>query len=245
MERALTKEKLDWIAEYPLPVTIVEGIDAYEEMRYFHVINTRQKGVPTDVVDRHLLTMREAEGLALLEREGERNYVRGRATKFCDLLQQSPDSPWQGRIRMAGDSAKPEHLIRQHTVVASLEAPLRDAFLSRLTDDEVGRLLVNFWAAVAQRWPMAVKEPRDYYLLKTIGVYAMHMVFPDLVHLCRETNTFTANRMYDLLIETGISVGFWHKSHGHPMVKETGARYMRAAGEYLRERLPQLAMPRI
>jgi len=35
----------------------------YEEMRYFHVINTRHKGVPTDVVDRHLLSMREAEGI--------------------------------------------------------------------------------------------------------------------------------------------------------------------------------------
>src|SRR3970282_1415468 len=52
LERALTKDKAKWLADYPLPVTIVEGIDAYEEMRYFHVINTRQKGVPTDVVDR-------------------------------------------------------------------------------------------------------------------------------------------------------------------------------------------------
>jgi DGQHR domain-containing protein len=44
LERALTKDKAQWVADYPLPVTIVEGIDAYEEMRYFHVVNTRQKG---------------------------------------------------------------------------------------------------------------------------------------------------------------------------------------------------------
>src|SRR3990170_2566659 len=69
LERALTKDKADWVADYPVPVTIIDGIDAYEEMRYFHVVNTRQKGVPTDVGDRHLLTMREAEGTALLERE--------------------------------------------------------------------------------------------------------------------------------------------------------------------------------
>ncbi len=108
-----------------------------------------------------------------------------------------------------------------------------------------GRIaILNFWSAVAQRWPMAVKEPADYHLLKTMGVYALHMIFPDLVQLCRETNNFSGGRMYDLLIETGISVGFWHKSHGHPIVKETGARYIRAVGEYLRERLPQLARPR-
>ena len=62
LERALTHDKAKWLADYPLPVVIVEGVDAYEEMRYFHVINTRHKGVPTDVVDRHLLSMREEEG---------------------------------------------------------------------------------------------------------------------------------------------------------------------------------------
>jgi hypothetical protein len=61
LERALKKDKAKWVGDYPLPVVIVEGIDQYEEMRYFHVINTRHKGVPTDVVDRHLLSMREAE----------------------------------------------------------------------------------------------------------------------------------------------------------------------------------------
>ena len=58
LERALKKDKAKWVGDYPLPVVIVEGIDQYEEMRYFHVINTRHKGVPTDVVDRHLLDAR-------------------------------------------------------------------------------------------------------------------------------------------------------------------------------------------
>ncbi len=50
-------------------------------MRYFHVINTRHKGVPTDVVDRHLLSMREAEGSALIEREGEKQLPARRAPR--------------------------------------------------------------------------------------------------------------------------------------------------------------------
>jgi DGQHR domain-containing protein len=80
LERALKKDKAKWVADYPLPVVIVEGIDRYEEMRYFHVINTRHRGVPTDVVDRHLLSMREAEGTGLIDREGEKGYQRARAT---------------------------------------------------------------------------------------------------------------------------------------------------------------------
>src|SRR3990170_8599644 len=119
LERALTKDKADWVADYPVPVTIIDGIDAYEEMRYFHVVNTRQKGVPTDVVDRHLLTMREAEGTALLEREGERSYLRGRATMFCDVLNSDPASPWYGTIIMPGEKRRPHHLMRQHGMVTS------------------------------------------------------------------------------------------------------------------------------
>jgi hypothetical protein len=34
-------------------------------------------------------------------------------------------------------------------------------------------------------------------------------------------------------------------SHGHPLVKETGAKYMRALGEYLRERLPRLELAKL
>src|SRR6266508_2945123 len=86
LQRALTHDKAGWLEDYHLPVVIVEGIDAYEEMRYFHVINTRHRGVPTDVVDRHLLSMREEEGAALLERQGERDYKRGRATMLTDIL---------------------------------------------------------------------------------------------------------------------------------------------------------------
>src|SRR3972149_1129543 len=72
-----------------------------------HVINPRHKGVPTDVVDRHLLTMRESEGPALIEREGERNYQRARATKLTDLLNSDPESPWRGGVRRPGERLGP------------------------------------------------------------------------------------------------------------------------------------------
>ena len=139
LERALMKDKAKWLADYPLPVVIVEGIDAYEEMRYFHVINTRHKGVPTDVVDRHLLSMREAEGSALIEREGEKNYLRGRATMLTDLLNSHAESPWKGMIRMPGEVLRKEHLMRQHSMVSNLQPVVGDSFMKRVSDDEAGQ----------------------------------------------------------------------------------------------------------
>jgi len=241
----MDEDSLELAKDYLLPVTIVEGIDSYEEMRHFHIINTRHKGVPTDMVDRHLVRMWELEGVAIAGKEGERSYLRARAAKLCDLLRNTPDSPWFQKVKVAGHKALPNQLIGQHTMVASLEPALKDAFIKRLSDEDVGKILLNCWYAVRERWPTAFLEPREYKIQKTVGVYALHMTFPDVVQLCRETNNFSSNRVYEILGETGIKTEFWHASSGHPLVKESGAKYMRALGEYLRERLPTLVLPRL
>lgn len=245
LERALTKDKAKWLADYPLPVTIVEGIDAYEEMRYFHVINTRQKGVPTDVVDRHLLAMREAEGAALLEREGERNYLRARATKLCDLLNSDPASPWYGTIIMPGEKRRPHHLMRQHSMVSSLDPVVRDSFVKRLTDEEAGRVLLNYWCAARERWQSAFEEPQAYVIQKALGAGALHQILPDILEVCRSADDFSQEKIADVFAEIGRSGGFWHSERGHYMVRQSGARYVKALAEYLRARLPRPVLRRL
>lgn len=245
MERALTKDKAKWAADYPLPVTIVEAADAYEEMRYFHVINTRQRGVPTDVVDRHLLTMREAEGTALLEREGERSYLRARATKLGDVLNSDTSSPWYGTILMPGEKRRPHHLMRQHGMVSSLDPFVRDSFVKRLTDDEAGKLLLNYWRAARERWQSAFEQPQEYVIQKTLGAGAMHQILPDILELCRGAEDFSRDKMADILAEIGRSAGFWHQERGHYMVRQSGTRYVKALAEYLRSRLPRPVLRRI
>jgi DGQHR domain-containing protein len=245
LERALTKDKAGWLADYPLPVTLVEGIDAYEEMRYFHVINTRQKGVPTDVVDRHLLAMREAEGTALLEREGERSYLRGRATMLTDALASDPASPWYGLILMPGEKRRPQHLMRQHGMVSSLDPVVKDSFVKRLTDEEAAKLLLNYWAAARDRWQTAFEEPKEYMIQKALGAGALHQIFPDVVEICRSADDFSREKISDIFAEIGRSAGFWHQDRGHYMVRQSGARYVKALAEYLRTRLPRPVLRRL
>ena len=245
LERALKKDKAKWLADYPLPVVIVEGIDAYEEMRYFHVINTRHKGVPTDVVDRHLLSMREAEGSALIEREGEKNYLRGRATKLVDLLNSDKDSPWKGRIRTPGQHLRPEHLMRQHSMVSALDPMVRDSFVKRLTDEEAGKLLLNYWAAARECWPPVFETPSEYILQKPLGAGALYQIFPDVLEVCRAADDFTQAKMLDTLSYVGRSAGFWHIGRGHHLVRNSGSRAVKALAEYLRDRLPRPVIRRI
>ncbi len=245
LERAMKKDKAKWLADYPLPVVIVEGIDAYEEMRYFHVINTRHKGVPTDVVDRHLLSMREAEGSALIEREGEKNYLRGRATKLADLLNSDIESPWSGRIRTPGQPLRLGHLMRQHSMVSALDPVVRDNFLKRLTDEEAGKLLLNYWAAARECWPPVFENPAEYILQKPLGVGALHQIFPDVLEVSRAADDFTQGKMVDTLSYLGRSAGFWHIGRGHHLVRTSGSRAVKALAEYLRDRLPRPVIRRI
>jgi hypothetical protein len=209
------------------------------------VINTRHKGVPTDIVDRHLVSMREAEGLALIEREGEKNYLRGRATTLTDVLNESADSPWYGMIRMPGDPLRPEHTIKQHSLVTSLDPFLRDGFVKRVTDEEAARLLLNYWNAAKEIWQTAFEAPKDYVLQRPLGAGALHQILPDVLEVCRAADDFTKERMADTLSYVGRSAGFWHTQRGHYMVRATGSRAVKALAEYLRERLPRPTLRRI
>ena len=245
LRRALEKDKAKWLLDYQLPVVIVDGIDAYEEMRTFHVINTRQKGVPTDVVDRHLLSMRAAEGLALIDREGEKNYLRGRATLLVDRLNDDESSPWRGMIRMPGDPLKPEHMLKQHSLVTSLEPVLRDGFVKRITDEEAAQLLLNYWNAARGIWSTAFETPKDYVLQRPLGAGVLHQILPDVLDVCRASDDFSSKRMADTLSYVGRSSGFWHAVRGHYMVRASGSRAVKTLAEYLRERLPRPVLRRI
>ena len=45
--------------------------------------------------------------------------------------------------------------------------------------------------------------------------------------------------MHEVLSDVGRSAGFWHVTRGHHMVRQTGARAVRALADNLRERLPR------
>lgn len=245
LERALKKDKASWVEDYRLPVVIVEGIDGYEEMRYFHVINTRQKGVPTDVVDRHLLSMRSAEGAGLIEREGEKNYLRARATHLTDILNSDPDSPWLGMIRMPGEALSPRHTMKQHAMVSSLMPVVSDGFVKQVSDEEASQLLLNYWQAARRHWSTAFDTPHEYVIQRALGAGALHIIFPDVLEHCRSADDFSTDKMYDVLSYVGRSAGFWHSVRGHQLVRQSGTRYIRALAEYLRERLPRPVLRRL
>ena len=245
IQRAFMKDAVEWAEDYPLPVTILEGVNHYEEMRHFHIINTQQKGVPTSVVDRHLVSMREVEGDSLFQMMGERSFLRARATSIVDILRETPESPWLDRIYVIGQKRSATRAIGQHRMVASIQIVLKNSLLGQLTDEVVARLLTNYWSALRALLPAAFAEPENYVIQSTPGVQALHLVFPLVVDVCRESKDFSAKRMHETWATVRMSTGFWRKQRGHPLTIDKSLKGQRALAQYLLDQLPRPVLPGI
>jgi hypothetical protein len=131
-------------------------------------------------------------------------------------------------------------------MVTSLEPVLKDGFVKRLTDDETAKLLLNYWQAARDCWSTAFEEPKEYVIQRPLGMNGLHLIFPDVLEVCRSSDDFTREKMADVLSYVGRSAGFWHTVRGHHTVRvSSSSRAAKALAEYLRERLPRPVIRRI
>jgi DGQHR domain-containing protein len=230
-------ESLD---EYPFPISIMWDVDRYAEMLQFNIINTRQKKMSTDIVDRHLVQIQNQVGLGMVSTgaRGERDYVRASATKVVDDLNALP-GVWKNQIAVPGVPGRDQGLVRQHAMVVSIEPFMKDAWVASRTHEDKVKVLANFWAAAEEAWPDAFASPKDYRVQATVGVYSLHMALPSIIHRCLEDRDVTKEKMRELLVETGITDEFWSKENGDPYTLGTGMASIRALARHIVESLPE------
>jgi len=250
LRRAIEKGAQE-LKDYQVPVAIVLNTDIFDEMRMFYIVNTRAKSVPGDIADRLLQQSLEKKGeLWLKDSESQyggryqRAFLQARATNLVDyLIDNCP--VWKDFVAVPG-AAKPHHLaIKQHTLVSSLlEGALKDHSIERLDDKSIGSLLNSYWQALAAAFPEAFKEPENYSIRRTAGVYSLHMLFPDIYERCRESRDYKAAHMKEILDHIGLTSSFWSTdaNTGDPRTFGTGMKSLRLLADYLRTLLPTLTL---
>ena len=228
------------LEDYPFPVCIMWDVDRFAEMVHFNIINTRQKKMPTDIVDRHLVQMQQVQGYKMVTAgaRGEKDFLRATATQIIDMLNDEP-GVWHNQIAIPGVPGREKGLVRQHAMVVSIEPFLRDNWVKGVKNGDKMRVLVNFWSALKGAWPDAFDNPRDYRVQATVGIYSLHMVLPVILQRCIEVRDFSKEKMQALVEETGITSAFWHKEDGDPYTLGTGMASIRALAHYLTEQLPK------
>ena len=243
VDRAYEKSGDPEFEQYPFPVTIMENVDRYREMVHFNIINTRQRKMPTDIVDRHLVMRQQREGLGMVASggRGEREYRLATATRIVDALYEA-DSPWYHQISIPGVPGRDGGLVRQHAMVASLDPVLKDNWVQsvRPLEENLVKLLCNYWNALRDIWPDAFDDPKNHRIQATVGLYSLHMVLLAVIQRCLTDKDLSKDKMADLMRGTGISASFWNKEEGDPLILGTGMGSIRALAQYIVSQLPNL-----
>lgn len=249
MAIAAASRKMSDFDSYGVPACIFNLDKKYEEMRQFYVVNSRQKSVPTDLVQRHLYRSIQEKGewqVALFE--SEKRLLAAEAVPIVDILNDELGSPWYKKIQLPGEKKSPKHIIKQTSMADSLGYVLKD--LSPVERDDIRRdpiviaaPLINYWNVIKELFPEAFAAPDSFLIQKTTGCYVFHMVFPIVWRACKSEDSFSKDKMKSILEEmlswlseiekTPITSMFWHREYGSALVMGTSMKMFRALASRL------------
>ena len=120
---------------------------------------------------------------------------------------------------------------------------MRDQYTGAIPDEDLAKLVANYWISISNVWPDAFERSGEYQVFRTPGLYSLHMVFPDVIARCRDARDFSQEKMKEIISSTGVDTEFWHKVRGNRMVIGTGMGSIRTLAQYIREKLPRLVLP--
>lgn len=223
--------------QYQVPVVIIDGVPQMTEAVTFYVLNTEQKRVPTDIAQR--LIAQQMEDVDLRERvlkEGKAWIAQ--ATKIVDVLNTTPGHPWHNKIGVPG--VERGSLMRQVSFVQSLKPFLDGTPYEEMEPEAVAQILIMYWQALEELWPVAFEDPKEYVIQKTVGVFPLHALLLSVI--ARTNNRPTKVAFKKVFAYTRIEASFWHKQDGEAG-KYAGAKGFKILATIIKERLPQLRLP--
>jgi DGQHR domain-containing protein len=164
------------------PFQIHVGLSREQERSLFVDINANQKGLNSShlAVLRHKLTPEEEEVRNHLERWVARK-----------LAEADPQSPWHGLIHMGGSKkgARAQGLSRPVNF-ASLQSGVdrtikKSQYLHDLTDPFAQYVVIrNYWQAVKEAFAEEWARPKEFLLLKNIGVLSLSILGGTIIDRC-------------------------------------------------------------
>lgn len=249
MAIAAASRKTKDLDSYSIPVCIFNLNRKYEEMRQFYIVNSRQKSVPTDLVQRHLYRSIQEKGewqMSLFE--SEKRIRAAEAVPIVDILNSDPSSVWHNKIQLPGERKLSNHIIKQTSIADSIGYILKD--MSPVERDDIRRdpslialPLIKYWTVIKEFFKEAFADPSSYVIQKTTGCYVFHMVFPIVWRICRADDDFSQEKMKKILNEmlswlsetekTPITSMFWHREYGSRLITGTSMKMFRALASIL------------
>ena len=242
---------------YPVPFTMIVNPDVFDEARWFYLVNSKAKRVPIDLAEQLLAAAADQKGEDWLRTsEAPDTSTRGDQiviqTRLVNLVKKLGEicPVWQDHVLLPGERASSKEDAKAHTIITSMTrgGALSDRnFVNALehSPEDLALVLSNFWEAVAARWPVAINNGKEYSLRGTQGLYSLHAIFPDVLSLCREDRDYSKENITSILNNIGDDDDFWSRDDetGHALTRSTSMAILRKLARYLREQLPEIALP--
>lgn len=244
-EWALDQDEGAKLASFPLVVTIADGLSRMEEVEQFHLINTTQKKVRTDLARRLLaIQATDADHVLSLDQAGKLWEAKGPV--IADILNKS-DGVWHQRILPPNKSKRdmPTMIVRETSFVTSLKPVLQTPYFVRQSEEHAAELIGRYWEAVKRVFPEAFRYPEAHVIQKTPGVFSLHEIAPEVYELARDRGDISVSTLYDIMqslreLDSGESY-LWHSENIEGAAQYGSMKGFRILASLLRQHLPALA----
>ena len=202
LKYAIEEKKAITLSDFQIPFVIMTNAGRYEEIRQFYLINSKQRRIDTDLALALMQTMATgADEDELINLVGPGKRYRIRATRLTFRLAAIPKGCWAGRIQEPNMIPSPEQVASPKSFADSLRPILsKRCPLHILSDDELLQVITNYWEGIKILLPRSFKEPRNYAIQKTPGLFSMHRVGAQKVFLiCQQQRNYSPKNVAAIL----------------------------------------------
>jgi len=233
------------LKDYPLPISLLNLKEKFDEMLHFYIVNSRQRKIETNLAYKHLQQMlqkviKERKAKWLTEIILSPSQVRKALAAFVvDELQENPKSPFYHRIQFLGEPQEEYHLTTDFKLTTYIAKILKEKTFEGMGTKDFAELLMEYWSAIKELYPKCFKEPQRYSLLKTTGIAAFMYLFPTIYAYCAREGNVSKDGMKQLLsnlkmeiksdelepdFQRPIDEDWWSIEHGPSIAHATGEK---------------------
>jgi len=210
----------DRVLDFEVPVNIAVSLPRIAQMCHFLIVNTTQRSVDKSVEQRIISRLTEAldvEDLPSLPKWITNIVERGeidKAVRYVDFLNEAPDSPWKGKVRMANDEGDGKTVNQRSFVKAVVKYLMTSNNPLSIWNDfeKEKKVFLNYWKSIAE----VIDDGNATVLYKYNGVELFCKFSIPFFSKLMENGKFTVPVMTDLLRMCFENVDGEHAGVGHP-----------------------------
>lgn len=202
-EWAMEQPGYETLGDFPLVVTIADGLTKLEEIDQFDLINTTQKKVRTDLARRlKAIQAKDLDHREQLEISGKLWEAKG--ANVVDLLN-STEGVWYQRILPPNRSKAemPTAIARETSFVESLKSILTQPYFTMQSDEHCAELIARYWEAIRRVFPEAFENPEEYVIQKSPGIFALNSIATYVFEMARHKGGVTVDAIYEVVKPLG------------------------------------------